>query len=151
MRGLTTESLSAGAAKSLRTQLDTLGAHIMSWLARWSITILRVGLGVIFLGFGVLKFFPGVSPAEGLVMRTLDVLAFGIIPAHTGVALVAGLECAIGLGLITGGSCLWRWRCWASRWSGRCRRSCSSPATSSAALTTRPPWRANTSSRTWCL
>ena len=102
MRGLATESVSAGASKSLRIKLDTLGSHITRWLARWSITILRVWLGVIFLGFGVLKFFPGVSPAEGLVMRTLDVLAFGMIPAHTGVALVASLECAIGLGLITG-------------------------------------------------
>jgi putative oxidoreductase len=72
------------------------------WLARWSVTLLRVSLGSILLGFGLLKFFPGMSPAEGLVVRTLDVLAFGMIPASLGVQLVAALECAIGLGLITG-------------------------------------------------
>jgi uncharacterized membrane protein YkgB len=102
MRGFTTESLSAGASESLRTKLNTLEAATTRWLARWSVTILRVGLGVIFLGFGLLKFFPGMSPAEGLVVQTLDVLTFGMVPARVGVVLVAALECLIGLGLITG-------------------------------------------------
>jgi uncharacterized membrane protein YphA (DoxX/SURF4 family) len=102
MRGFTTESLSAGASESLRAKLHILEAATMRWLARWSVTILRVGLGVIFLGFGLLKFFPGFSPAEGLVMQTLGVLSFGAVPARVGVMLIATLECAIGLGLITG-------------------------------------------------
>lgn len=97
------KSLGANAsAGSLRAKLETSEAATTRWLARWSITILRVSLGGVFLGFGLLKFFPGVSPAEGLVAKTLGVLAFGIIPAHAGVVLVAALECAIGLGLITG-------------------------------------------------
>ncbi len=102
MRGLTTNSLRAGARESLHAKLDTLEAATTRWLARRSIPILRVGLGGIFLGFGLLKFFPGVSPAEGLVVQTLDVLSFGIISAHMGMVLVAALECVIGLGLITG-------------------------------------------------
>lgn len=102
MRGITTERLPVGASASLRAKLDTLEVSTTRWLARYSITILRVSLGIIFLGFGVLKFFPGMSPAEALVMRTLDVLDFGMIPAHVGVALVAALECIIGVGLITG-------------------------------------------------
>lgn len=38
-----------------------------AWLTRYSISLLRISLGLIILGFGVLKYFPGVSPAEGLV------------------------------------------------------------------------------------
>ncbi len=70
------------------------------WLARWSITVLRVGLDSVFLGFGLLKFFPGFSPAEDLVMQTLGVLTFGAVPTRAGVFVVATLECAIGVGLI---------------------------------------------------
>lgn len=39
---------------------------------------------------------------EGLVADTVGVLTFGAIPAGAGVVLVAVLECAIGLGLISG-------------------------------------------------
>lgn len=49
------------------------------WLARHSIDILRVNLGLVFLGFGVLKFVPGLSPAEGLVVRTIDALTLGLV------------------------------------------------------------------------
>jgi hypothetical protein len=52
--------------------------HLTQWLARYSVTLLSVSLGLIFLGFGVLKFFPGVSPTEDLVSRTVEVLT-GII------------------------------------------------------------------------
>jgi uncharacterized membrane protein YkgB len=52
------------------------GNRVADWLGRRSVDILRVSLGLIFLGFGVLKFFPGASPAEALVMRTVDTLTF---------------------------------------------------------------------------
>ena len=96
------EVLYAHLVESLRRKLEALEARVVSWLACYSVTILRVGLGSIFLGFGLLKFFPGFSPAEGLVMQTLGVLSFGLVPTRVGVMLVAALECAIGLGLITG-------------------------------------------------
>lgn len=35
-------------------------------LIRYSLVALRVSVGAVFLGFGVLKFFPGVSPAAAL-------------------------------------------------------------------------------------
>jgi hypothetical protein len=42
-------------------------------MARHGITLLRVSLGVVFfLWFGVLKFFPGLSPAQSLAARTID-------------------------------------------------------------------------------
>jgi uncharacterized membrane protein YphA (DoxX/SURF4 family) len=61
-----------------------------------------VSLGAVFLGFGLLKFFPNLSPAQDLVTRTTEVLSFGLVPAGMGIVMVAALECLIGLGLISG-------------------------------------------------
>jgi len=71
-------------------------------MARHGVVILRVALGVVFLWFGVLKFFPGLSPAQTLATKTIDLLTFGLIPADMSLVLLATLECAIGLGLISG-------------------------------------------------
>jgi uncharacterized membrane protein YphA (DoxX/SURF4 family) len=82
--------------------LETLEAVWVRWLARHSITLLRISLGLVFLGFGVLKFFPGHSPAEALAARTFGVLTFGVLPADLDRVLVAALETAVGLCLTTG-------------------------------------------------
>ena len=71
-------------------------------LARHSVAVLRVSLGVVFFAFGVLKFFPGASPAAELVERTIDALTFGIVSGTTAVVLTAVVECFIGLTLMTG-------------------------------------------------
>lgn len=71
-------------------------------LARYSIEILRVSLGVVFLVFGVLKFFPDASPAEQLVERTIDALSFGIVSGQAAVVMTAIAESVIGITLITG-------------------------------------------------
>lgn len=76
--------------------------RLTGWLARYSVSLLRVSLGLVFLGFGVLKFFPGASPAEPLAAQTLDILTFGLVPERTGLILVAGLESTIGLLLLSG-------------------------------------------------
>jgi uncharacterized membrane protein YphA (DoxX/SURF4 family) len=71
-------------------------------LARHSITLLRISLGLVILGFGALKFVPGASPAEPLVMRTVDTLTFGIVTGQVAVLVTAVTEVAIGLALVTG-------------------------------------------------
>ncbi|WP_328477851.1 DoxX family protein [Actinoplanes sp. NBC_00393] len=63
---------------------------------------LRVSLGLVLLGFGALKFFPGASPAEALVMRTVDALTFGLISGTPAVVATAVVETFIGFTLITG-------------------------------------------------
>ncbi|MGW1342008.1 DoxX family protein [Kribbella sp. NPDC002412] len=78
------------------------GNKIADWLGQRSVDILRVSLGLVFLGFGLLKFFPGASPAEALVMRTIDTLTLGVIEGRNAVLLTALLECFIGLTLVTG-------------------------------------------------
>ncbi len=76
--------------------------RIARWLAPHGIDVLRVCLGLIIAGFGVLKFFPGVSPAEPLVTRAVDILTFGVITGQTAMVATAIAECAIGLMLISG-------------------------------------------------
>jgi uncharacterized membrane protein YphA (DoxX/SURF4 family) len=88
--------------QKLHEWLDRLDLRIARWLARHSLPILRIAMGVVFLWFGALKFFPGLSPAEDIALRTIDVLTFGWLPEGVSLVLLAGLECAIGLGFLTG-------------------------------------------------
>ena len=71
-------------------------------MATHSVSALRVSLGAVFLWFGALKFFPGLSPAEALVEETFRTLTFGSMPGRVALVALAAWECAIGLGLITG-------------------------------------------------
>ena len=74
--------------------------RITGTLARIGVPILRVALGVVFLWFGVLKFFPGVSPAETLAARTIEQLTFGAIRPNVSLPVLAAWESLIGVGLI---------------------------------------------------
>ncbi|MDQ3327289.1 MAG: DoxX family protein [Chloroflexota bacterium] len=87
---------------TLFDRFDRLDTRMNRWLVTHSITLLRISLGLIFLAFGVLKFFPGVSPIEDLATRTTDVLSFAMLPPSVGMTIIAILECAIGLCFITG-------------------------------------------------
>jgi uncharacterized membrane protein YphA (DoxX/SURF4 family) len=86
----------------VRGSLDRFEDKITRWAARNSIAVLRVSLGIVFFWFGVLKFFPGLSPAEDLAARTISTLTFGLVPPAVALPALAGWECAIGLGLILG-------------------------------------------------
>ena len=84
------------------TVYDTIDRRITSFLARYSLTFLRVGLGLMYVWFGVLKFFPGASPAQEIAMRTMDRLTLGLIPDPAMMPILATWETLIGLGLIFG-------------------------------------------------
>ncbi len=88
--------------KNLRFKLHRTEMRFTTWLVAHSLWLLRVSLGAIFLFFGVLKFVPGLSPAQDLATRTTDVLSFGLVPAGLSIVVIAALECTIGLGLISG-------------------------------------------------
>lgn len=86
--------------------VDAGEAAVHRWLMRYSVVALRISMGAVYLGFGILKYFPGVSPAESLVLAVTHLLSFELVPAviPNGVVMVllATLECTIGLLLITG-------------------------------------------------
>ncbi len=81
---------------------DRLDRQVTQTMARFGVPFLRVSLGIVFLWFGVLKFFPGLSPADQLASRTISALTLGIVPGDVAVLVLAVWECAIGLGLILG-------------------------------------------------
>ena len=87
--------------RSRQSVYSRLDKHITDWMARHGITLLRISLGVVFLWFGVLKFFPGLSPAQSLAARTIEMLTFGMVPASMSIPVLALWECSIGIGLIT--------------------------------------------------
>jgi uncharacterized membrane protein YkgB len=78
-------------------QFDALDRSITYFMARGGIPILRVALGIVFVWFGALKFFPGMSPAEELVIATVPWL-----PGRVFMPILAAWEVAIGLGFLTG-------------------------------------------------
>jgi uncharacterized membrane protein YkgB len=88
--------------QTVKTWVIHADEKITDWMARYGIILLRISLGVVFFWFGVLKFFPGLSPAQDLAARTISVLTFGRVPASVSVPVLAAWECVIGLGLISG-------------------------------------------------
>lgn len=88
---------------SVAQRLALTELQVVSWWAQNGVTLLRLSLGMVFFWFGVLKFFPGLSAAEGLATRTISVLTFGFVPPAVSLPLLATWECAIGLGLLLSG------------------------------------------------
>jgi len=81
---------------------NRLDQHITHWMAQHGILLLRISLGIVFFWFGFLKFFPGLSPAQDLATRTMEILTFGLLRPQLSIYILATWECLIGLGLITG-------------------------------------------------
>lgn len=80
-----------------RSKLDNVLIPIFQ---KYGLTVLRISLGIVFTWFGVLKFFPNVSPAETLATDTIDVLTFGMVSHTLGIKILALWETAIGLGFL---------------------------------------------------
>lgn len=84
------------------SRFHRIDRRLTQWMADVGILLLRISIGIIFTWFGVLKFFPGISPAEDLASRTIEVLSFGLIDPKLALIILASWETIIGLGLITG-------------------------------------------------
>ncbi|HKZ19233.1 MAG TPA: DoxX family protein [Acidimicrobiia bacterium] len=85
-----------------RAAVDRIDRRVTPFLAGHGLTFLRLALGLVFLWFGALKLFPGLSPAEDLAARTIDVLSNGLIPRSLALPGLALWESAIGIGLMAG-------------------------------------------------
>ncbi len=81
---------------------DRIDIQITNWMARYGVRLLRISLGIVFLWFGSLKFFPGLSPAQELAIKTMHILTLGLISPQVAILTLAIWECVIGLGLIFG-------------------------------------------------
>ncbi|OGO55467.1 MAG: hypothetical protein A2V84_03005 [Chloroflexi bacterium RBG_16_70_13] len=89
-------------ASRLPTPLEPIDVRITAALARLGVPVLRIGLGVVFLWFGALKFVPGASPAETLAARTIEQLSGGLVTPGVSLPVLAAWESLIGLGLLAG-------------------------------------------------
>ena len=67
-----------------------------------TITYIRLALGLIFVWYGMLKFFPELSPAEVLATKTIDLMFFGLFSEAVSIKLLASWEVIIGVGLLLG-------------------------------------------------
>ena len=74
-----------------------LDKNLTEWMANYGLLILRISLGIVFLWFGILKFFKGLSPAEDLVRNTVYFVDLDFF-----LPVLAAWESLIGIGLITG-------------------------------------------------
>ena len=70
-------------------RLDDVDRRITAWMADYGVLLLRIALGIVFFWFGALKLVPGLSPAEDLAGRTIEVLTFGHVPASVAVPVLA--------------------------------------------------------------
>ena len=67
--------------------------------------LLAISIGFVYLWFGSLKFFPSLSPAEGLAKNTIHELTFGVLPDSISIVLLAIMEVGIGICLLLN---IWR-------------------------------------------
>ena len=81
----------------IKKKYNLIDIRITNFMADYGMVVLRLGLGIIFLWFGLLKFFPGLSPAEELVRNTVY-----FIDPNKFIYVLALWESLIGIGLITG-------------------------------------------------
>ena len=88
------------SATRLPEPFERVDLRVTRTLARVGIPVVRVALGIVFLWFGVLKFFPGLSPAETLAARTIEQLSGGLVRPELSLPVLAAWESVIGLGLI---------------------------------------------------
>ena len=64
------------------------------------INLTAISIGMVYLWFGLLKFFPNVSPAEELAKSTVDQLTFGLLPSNFSFIVLAIWETIIGILLL---------------------------------------------------
>ena len=62
---------------------------------------LRISIGIIFIWFGVLKFFPNLSPADSLAKDTIRFITFGLLSSKVSIVLLAFWEVGVGALLIS--------------------------------------------------
>ena len=75
---------------------------IRGWMQKNGLFLLRISVGIIFFWFGILKFIPGLSPAQELAIKTISSITFDAVPEALIINGLALWEVLIGLGLITG-------------------------------------------------
>jgi uncharacterized membrane protein YkgB len=62
-----------------KAMFNRIDRRVSAWMSKYGLLLLRLSIGIVFFWFGILKFFPGLSPAQDLAIRTIDLLSFGLV------------------------------------------------------------------------
>ncbi|MDZ7724931.1 MAG: DoxX family protein [candidate division KSB1 bacterium] len=77
--------------------IHSIQTKVAIWAQRNGVRVARLALGVIFIWFGVLKYFPGLSPAEEVVRNTITFISPDLF-----IPVLATWEVVIGIGFLLG-------------------------------------------------
>ncbi|WP_148232065.1 doxx family protein [Maribacter sp. HTCC2170] len=83
--------------KEMTSHFDDKLQHITN---KYGMFLLESSIGLIYIWFGALKFFPGLSPAEKLAGETLSVIVFHSIDQQLLLWGLAIMELIIGISLL---------------------------------------------------
>jgi uncharacterized membrane protein YphA (DoxX/SURF4 family) len=61
---------------------------------------LSISIGFVYFAFGILKFFPSLSPAEQLAEQTINKITFGLVSGKFALFSLAIMETLIGVAFI---------------------------------------------------
>ncbi|MGM0619815.1 MAG: DUF417 family protein [Bacteroidota bacterium] len=79
---------------------EKVDKKVTRWMKNNGLTLLRLSIGIIFFWFGFLKYFEGLSPAEGIATKTIETITFGFFSEKVILYGLATWEVLIGIGLI---------------------------------------------------
>lgn len=88
--------------KTLLNKVQQIEVKVSVWMQRRGLLFLRVSMGIVFFWFGMLKFFPGLSPAQDLAIRTISLLTLNLLSSKAIITTLASWEVLIGVGFLTG-------------------------------------------------
>lgn len=93
----------AGFGNERRPTADTRALQrLAGHVNEHALALLRLTVGIVFLGFGILKLFPSASPAEQLAVDAATKMTLDLVPETVLLLSLAALETVIGIGLIVG-------------------------------------------------
>lgn len=93
----TTELQRVQLQSPLIQRVNRLDKLVTRFLARHSLTLLRISIGVVYIWFGALKLVPGLSPIESFIREAMPFL-----PGDIFMPVLAVWEILIGIGFISG-------------------------------------------------
>jgi len=72
-----------------------LGQQIRE-IVKLRLRLLSASIGIVYIMFGALKFFPALSPAEHIGIDTVQILTFNLLSTELSIILLAVFEIGIG-------------------------------------------------------
>lgn len=73
----------------MQKHLQLFGKSYTGWMS--------ISIGLVYIWFGALKFFPEMSPAEELASETISILTFGVLEGRLALVILAIWEFIIGI------------------------------------------------------